>query len=273
MRHLVLLFLCLCSLAAHAAPVGTQFTYQGRLEDNNQPADGLFDFEFRLFDALAGGAQAGGVVLANDIPVENGVFSVELDFGAGTFGSQARWLAVAVRDGNSSGSYDALAPRQALTAAPVAQFALAGNPGPQGPSGVVQVVTQSGQINSIPVTAGDPWVFAGPFAVVSVTAGQRVTGTSVGGLGHLSVNPQRVQVALCFSDNVNGAVPTPFNTMSYTDTTMPATPERLIASAAMSRVMSTGGSYRVGLCIRNLSAATVFGSNELVTGWFMISND
>jgi hypothetical protein len=272
MRCLALLLLCLCNLAAHAAPVGTQFTYQGKLEDNNQPANGLFDFEFRLFDALAGGAQTGGVVLSNDIPVENGVFSVELDFGAGAFGSQARWLAVAVRDGNSSGSYDALTPRQALTAAPVAQFALAGNPGPQGPSGVVQVVTQSGQINNIPVTAGTPWVFAGPFAVVTVTAGQRVSGTSVGGFGHASVNPQAIDVTLCFSDNVNGAVPAPFGTLIYIQTTLLVPPERTMVTAATSRVMDSAGSFRVGLCIRN-RGVVAFNSNEFVSGWFMVSNN
>ncbi len=273
MLRIAFALLCFFAIAAHAAPLGTQFTYQGKLEDNNQPANGLFDFEFRLFDALAGGAQAGSVVLSSDIPVENGVFSVELDFGPGAFGSQARWLAVAVRAGNSVGAYDALTPRQALTAAPVAQFALAGNPGPQGPSGVVQVVTQSGQIGIIPVTAGTPWVFAGPFAVVTVTAGQRVSGTSVGAIGHSSVNPVPVAVALCFSDNVNGAAPAAFDTPSFVNPTLPPTPQRAMVTAAMSRVMTTGGTYRVGLCIRNLSGATPYNSNDFVTGWFMVSNN
>ena len=34
----------------------TAFTYQGSLEDSGQPASGLHDFRFRLFDAATGGA-------------------------------------------------------------------------------------------------------------------------------------------------------------------------------------------------------------------------
>ena len=32
-----------------AEPVGTAFTYQGRLIDSNNAADGLYDFQFKLF--------------------------------------------------------------------------------------------------------------------------------------------------------------------------------------------------------------------------------
>lgn len=272
MHRIAFVLFCLCAVAANAAPVGSQFTYQGRLEDNNQPANGLFDFEFRLFDALAGGAQAGAVVLSNDIPVENGVFSVELDFGAGAFASQARWLAVAVRDGSSGGAYDALAPRQALTAAPVAQFALSGNPGPQGPSGVVQVLTQAGSIGSIGVTAGTPWVFAGPFAVATVTAGQRISGTSVGSFGQSGASAAPASVSLCFSDNVNGATVAAFNASNYQDVFLRPGSEFTPLTVSVSRVMTSGGTYRLGLCIRNRSAVA-FNDNDFVTGWFMISND
>jgi hypothetical protein len=36
---------------SEAAPVGTAFTYQGRLMDANSAADGLYDFAFKLYDA------------------------------------------------------------------------------------------------------------------------------------------------------------------------------------------------------------------------------
>ena len=39
----------------------TQFTYQGKLSDASSPANGSYDFQFKLFDALSGGAQQGGV--------------------------------------------------------------------------------------------------------------------------------------------------------------------------------------------------------------------
>ena len=32
-----------------AVPMGTAWTYQGRLMDANVPADGLYDFEFKLW--------------------------------------------------------------------------------------------------------------------------------------------------------------------------------------------------------------------------------
>ncbi|MBK9657103.1 MAG: hypothetical protein IPO66_17295 [Rhodanobacteraceae bacterium] len=121
--------------SATAAPVGTEFTYQGRLQDGAQPAMGLYDFEFRLHSQLGspGGSVTAPVVL-DDVPVENGVFSVVLDFGAAEFIGDARWLSIAVRDGDSVGAYETLSPRQKLTAAPYALYALSGNPGPQGPA-------------------------------------------------------------------------------------------------------------------------------------------
>ncbi len=136
--------LCLSLAAAFAAPTasasGTEFTYQGRLQDDTAPAEGLYDFEFRLHDNLSGGNPVGSLVTLADIPVEHGVFTVQLDFGPGMFAGQARWLSVAVREGASSGNYELLTPRQPLSATPYAQYALAGNPGPAGPSGVARVL-------------------------------------------------------------------------------------------------------------------------------------
>ncbi len=40
---------------SRAEPVGTAFTYQGRLTDANQPANDLYDFQFKLFDGSTGG--------------------------------------------------------------------------------------------------------------------------------------------------------------------------------------------------------------------------
>jgi hypothetical protein len=36
---------------SQAAPMGTAFTYQGRFIDSNSPADGAYDFEYKLYDA------------------------------------------------------------------------------------------------------------------------------------------------------------------------------------------------------------------------------
>ena len=37
----------------------TAFTYQGRLTTGGNPANGSYDFQFKLFDALSDGAQIG----------------------------------------------------------------------------------------------------------------------------------------------------------------------------------------------------------------------
>ena len=70
--------------AAVAAPMGTAFTYQGRLIDANSAADGLYDFQFKLYDANVAGAQKGSTISNGQVDVIDGYFTVELDFGGGT---------------------------------------------------------------------------------------------------------------------------------------------------------------------------------------------
>ncbi len=42
-----------------AAPLGTTFTYQGRLSSGTNPANGLYDFNFVLYDAETAGTPQG----------------------------------------------------------------------------------------------------------------------------------------------------------------------------------------------------------------------
>jgi hypothetical protein len=105
--------------------VPSAFTYQGTLQDGENPAEGEFDFSFDLYDAEDMGTLIGSD-LSHDIEVVNGLFTVQLDFGAEAFKGDARWLAIGVRPGASIGSYTFLAPRQAITAAP---YALSLRPG------------------------------------------------------------------------------------------------------------------------------------------------
>jgi len=102
------------------APVGTAFTYQGRLEDSGSPANGSYDFEFKLFDDLSAGSQVGSTLEVDDQAVTQGYFTVMLDFGASAFNGQARWLEIAGRPGESRVYSTLLSPRQALTASPYA---------------------------------------------------------------------------------------------------------------------------------------------------------
>ncbi|GIK17248.1 MAG: hypothetical protein BroJett003_22120 [Planctomycetota bacterium] len=122
------LVLVLAASAAWAQPLGTAFTYQGRLKDGGSPASGPHDLRFRLYDAAAGGSQVGPTLCLDDVSVTEGLFTVALDFGA-QFAGQERFLEVDVRadtglDCANPAGFVTLAPRQALTAAPNALFAL-----------------------------------------------------------------------------------------------------------------------------------------------------
>ncbi len=105
------------------APVGTSFTYQGELLQGGSPANGRFDFRFRLFDAATVGSQVGPTVTKDDVQVTNDRFTVVLDFGGNVFQGDARWLEIAVRPGNSTGAYTTLSPRQAVNPVPYAIYA------------------------------------------------------------------------------------------------------------------------------------------------------
>lgn len=108
---------------AVSAPLGTAFTYQGSLESSGAAASGAYDFEFRLYDAAAGGSQIGVTQTIDDLVISGGVFTVQLDFGAPAFAGQARWLQIGLRAGASADPYSVLDPRQPITAAPFALHA------------------------------------------------------------------------------------------------------------------------------------------------------
>jgi hypothetical protein len=106
-------------------PAGTAFTYQGQLKQAGLPVSNTADFQFTLWDAAGDGNQIASTIAADNVNVVNGLFTVTLDFGAGTFTGDARWLEIAVRSPAGSGTYTTLSPRQALTATPYALFARA----------------------------------------------------------------------------------------------------------------------------------------------------
>jgi len=97
---------------------GTAFTYQGRLNDGVNPANGSYDLSFAVYDSLTNGTQQGNPVTNSATAVSNGLFTVVLDFGNQYPGAN-RWLEIAVRTNGSTGFF-VLNPRQALTPAPYA---------------------------------------------------------------------------------------------------------------------------------------------------------
>jgi len=118
--HLVTLLLWLCLSASTLRAQTTAFTYQGRLSDAGNPANGNYDLQFKLFDALAGGAQQGATLVRTPVAASAGNFTVTLDFGAAVFGGANRFLEIGVRPAGSAAAYTLLAPRQQITSSPYA---------------------------------------------------------------------------------------------------------------------------------------------------------
>ena len=135
MKKLALLFSIVILASGICFAQATGFTYQGKLGDAGAPANGNYDFQFKLFDQATGGTQQGST-LTNTGPtntgltVVNGGFTVQLDFGANFPGGANgdRYLETSVRlhsaDPNSP-AYSTLSPRQQIRSTPYAIRSLA----------------------------------------------------------------------------------------------------------------------------------------------------
>jgi len=108
---------------SEAAPMGTAFTYQGRMMDANVPADGIYEFQFELYDSPVDGNQLDGTFALRGVDVIDGYFTVELDFGGDVFDGDALWLEISVRPGDTADPFTFLSPRQELTPTPYAMYA------------------------------------------------------------------------------------------------------------------------------------------------------
>ena len=113
-----------------AAPLGTAFTYQGRLKQNGGQVSADCKFSFTLWDAPTGGNQIGSTLIFDGQPgngakitVNDGLFTVSLDFGVIAFTGDRRWVEVGVTC-LPVGLPIPLSPRQEITATPYALYAL-----------------------------------------------------------------------------------------------------------------------------------------------------
>jgi len=119
-------------VALAQTPLGTAFTYQGQLQSNGSPANGSFNMVFKLWNdaSLSAPANQVGPTLTFDgaggnpppVIVANGLFTQQLDFGAGAFDGNKRWLEITV--GGTT-----LSPRTELTATPYALYSGGGSGG------------------------------------------------------------------------------------------------------------------------------------------------
>ncbi len=203
---------------------GTAFSYQGRLAAGGSPANGSYDLEFTVCDALTTGNVVGGPVTNSATGVTNGLFTVTLDFGSGVFTGAARWLQLGVRS-NGNGAFTTLVPRQQLLPAPYSVMASAASnllgtlPAAQ-LSGTLPASVLAGYSGTVALTNGGNSFngsFSGSFGgdgagltnVAGILAWQNVTGTSQlaqPNAGYLANNAAQVTITLPASPSLGSIV-------------------------------------------------------------------
>lgn len=105
----------------------TDFTYQGRLNQNGSPYTGTAEIQAALWDSVTGGSllqtnNLGSLVIG----VTNGLFTLPLQFGDAPFsGGADRYLELQVR--TALGPFTTLSPRQKLSPSPYAIHASTAN--------------------------------------------------------------------------------------------------------------------------------------------------
>lgn len=216
-------------------PLGTAFTYQGRLTSAGAPATGSYDLRFTLYDSLDVGSAVGSPLTRAGVAVTNGLFTVSLDFGA-VFAGSRRWLEVGVKPTGDPGGYSLLAPRSELTPTPGALWSSkAGDSASLGgiaPADVVTVINPGGGVSLARVgntaTVGllttcatgqvlKAGVVAGTWScandtdtnrggtVTSVGSGAGLIGGTITGTGSLSIAPGGVATSMIANNAVGAA--------------------------------------------------------------------
>jgi hypothetical protein len=119
----VALFTILFGTVAFGAPLGTEFWYNGLLNDNGKLANGNYDFIANLYNVESGGNALPNQNTINNLPVVNGLVQFSLDFKGTAFDGTKLWLELQVKKSNAQNFDPPLSPRMLLTATPYALYA------------------------------------------------------------------------------------------------------------------------------------------------------
>jgi photosystem II stability/assembly factor-like uncharacterized protein len=189
-RHLLVVLVLLSTFNLQPSTIfaqGTAFQYQGRLNDGGNPANGNYDLRFAIYDSTnIPGTVIAGPLTNSATAVSNGLFTVNLDFGAGVFAGNALWLDIGVRTNGSIDVFTILSPRQLLTPVPYAIFAntasnLSGTLPAAQLTGTLPASAFAGYTNTVALTNNGN-IFSGTFSgngtnLVNLNASQLTGGT------------------------------------------------------------------------------------------------
>ena len=202
-------------LIAAVLPISAQttpFTYQGKLQELGAPANGTYDFKFKLFDMLTGGTQIGFsgplTLTIPEVQVTNGTFSVQLNFGPTGFTGADRFLEILVRQHSADPNipvYTTLSPRQ-----PIAWTAYAIHSITADSATTATTATTANNALQLGGVAANQYVQTTDVRISSGTfLWQVVAGTSQQALintGYLANNASRVTITLPASPSVGDIV-------------------------------------------------------------------
>jgi hypothetical protein len=182
MKSRLFLLFAFFSWIYHCGAQGTAFSYQGRLTVGGLPANGSYSLRFALFDAGSSGNLVGTPVTNTLVDVQDGLFTVSLDFGNGRLNGADRWIEIGVLELGET-EFTTLQPRQRIASTPYSVVA----------SGLADVVSQNsfGLDSYTTIGGGSSNSVSGPASTVgggymNVASGSRTTIS--GGLSNQATN-------------------------------------------------------------------------------------
>jgi len=153
------------------AATNATITYTGQLLTGGVPVpNGTYDFQFSLFTASVGGSQVGAALTVASVPVADGVYYVQLNFGATVFAGAALYIQTSYRMHTfGSSAYTVQTPRNLVPSSSYADYAAL--------SGSTQALQGNVVGTTVPVTGqtltwnGSAWVPQTPATVTPYSAG------------------------------------------------------------------------------------------------------
>jgi hypothetical protein len=143
----------------------------------------------------------------------------------------------------------------------------AGPQGDPGPSNVLALASFAGAIGSL--TSDGVWVFAGPTATVSASAGQHLSGSAEAPLGRHTTTVTMFRYGLCYQSASGG----PLTNFVGDDYSLGEIADRRLGwPGAASTAVPASDSYNVGFCIStNGTGILTLDDNGSVNGWVMVT--